>query len=238
MLLVKSEKAKQELASKQRSISVRARSALFLADGTRTLDQLVWLLQGDQAMLQMLMMEGYLLTTEQSKAAARDQLQICQFGVDPDANGRFAPFSPAGSYQFSSQTLSQTSSQTSSKPSPFANSGFALSAGAPLTQPEAVRFETAPALIGAAPTSSSDTFEGKRSLATTRMFLFDICERMFVRKNPELANQFRDQLRYARDRNSMLTTAREIIFSVEEIAGPERADGLSERLAMMLPPED
>ena len=38
---------------------------------------------------------------------------------------------------------------------------------------------------------SADSFEGKRSLATTRMFLFDIVERMFVRKMPELANHLR-----------------------------------------------
>ena len=69
------------------------------------------------------------------------------------------------------------------------------------------------------------------------MFLFDICERMFVRKAPALANQFRDQLREARDRESMVAVARGIIVQVEEIAGSERADGLSERIAMMLPPE-
>ena len=31
-------------------------------------------------------------------------------------------------------------------------------------------------------TAAADPFEGKRSLATTRMFLFDICERMFARR--------------------------------------------------------
>ena len=84
---------------------------------------------------------------------------------------------------------------------------------------------------------SADSFEGKRSLATTRMFLFDIVERMFVRKMPELANHLRDQLREARDRESMLAISRDIILHVEEIAGPDRADGLSERLAMILPSE-
>lgn len=85
--------------------------------------------------------------------------------------------------------------------------------------------------------SSSDNFDGKRSLATTRMFLFDICERMFSKKAPALAHQYRDQLRQARDRESMVAIARDIIAKVEEIAGSERADGLSERIAMMLPPE-
>lgn len=87
------------------------------------------------------------------------------------------------------------------------------------------------------PPSSSDDFKGKRSLATTRMFLFDICERMFSRQSPALALQFRDQLREAREREPMLAIAREIIARVEEIAGAERADGLSERIAMLLPSE-
>lgn len=87
------------------------------------------------------------------------------------------------------------------------------------------------------PLSSSDDFKGKRSLATTRMFLFDICERMFSRQSPALALQFRDQLREAREREPMLAIAREIIARVEEIAGAERADGLSERIAMLLPSE-
>lgn len=82
-----------------------------------------------------------------------------------------------------------------------------------------------------------DRFEGKRSLATTRMFLFDICERMFVRQFPAMATHYRNQLREARDRDSMMAIARDIILNVEEIAGPERADGLSQRIAMLLPPE-
>ena len=93
-----------------------------------------------------------------------------------------------------------------------------------------------PADIAAPPASSSDNFGGKRSLATTRMFLFDICERMFSKKAPALAQQYRDQLREARDRESMVAIARDMIEKVEEMAGPERADGLSERIARMLPP--
>lgn len=87
------------------------------------------------------------------------------------------------------------------------------------------------------PTVSADSFEGKRSLATTRMFLFDICERMFVRRAPEQAEAFREALRNAKDRDSMLAAARAMIVAVEAIAGPERADSISERIAMLLPPE-
>jgi len=94
-----------------------------------------------------------------------------------------------------------------------------------------------PSTARAAPRSSCDNFDGKRSLATTRMFLFDLGERMFANKTPALAEQFRGQLREAGDRESMLLIARAMISRVEEIAGPERADGLSERIAMLLPPE-
>ncbi|CAM8667372.1 hypothetical protein MCEMSEM18_01600 [Comamonadaceae bacterium] len=84
---------------------------------------------------------------------------------------------------------------------------------------------------------SADSFEGKRSLATTRMFLFDICERMFVRRDPARADSFREALRNAKDRDTMLAAARDMISAVEEIAGHERADSISERIAMLLPPE-
>jgi hypothetical protein len=82
---------------------------------------------------------------------------------------------------------------------------------------------------------SADQFEGKRSLATTRMFLFDICERMFARRNPEMAERFREALRNAKDREAMLAASREMIEEIEQIAGHERADSISERIAMLLP---
>ena len=82
---------------------------------------------------------------------------------------------------------------------------------------------------------SADQFEGKRSLATTRMFLFDICERMFARRSPEQADIFREALRNAKDRETMLAVSREMIEEIEKVAGHERADSISERLAMLLP---
>lgn len=83
----------------------------------------------------------------------------------------------------------------------------------------------------------ADSFEGKRSLATVRMFLFDISERMFTRKAPDLAVQFREALRNAKDRDSMLAVSREMLEEVERVAGADRADSISERLAMLLPAE-
>lgn len=91
--------------------------------------------------------------------------------------------------------------------------------------------------LPAAPLVSVDLFEGKRSLATTRMFLFDICERMFARRAPEQAQAFRDAFRSARDRESMLLVARDMMEAVEKIAGAERADSISQRIAMLLPVE-
>lgn len=85
---------------------------------------------------------------------------------------------------------------------------------------------------------SADQFEGKRSLATARMFLFDLVERMFTRRAPEMAEKFREALRNARDRESMLAAAREVIAEIEAIAGHERADSISERIAMLLPVQD
>ncbi|WP_431097448.1 hypothetical protein [Polaromonas aquatica] len=82
---------------------------------------------------------------------------------------------------------------------------------------------------------SADQFEGKRSLATTRMFLFDICERMFARRDPVMAERFREALRNAKDRDTMLAASREMIEEIEKIAGHERADSISERIAMLLP---
>ena len=82
---------------------------------------------------------------------------------------------------------------------------------------------------------NADSFGGKRSLATTRMFLFDICERMFARRAPEQAQAFREAFRNARDRESMLAVARDMMEAIEQVAGPERADSISQRIAMLLP---
>jgi hypothetical protein len=83
--------------------------------------------------------------------------------------------------------------------------------------------------------TAADHFDGKRSLATTRMFLFDICERMFVRRDPRFAQQMRDALREARDREAMLTIAALMLTEVEKTAGAERAESLRGRIERLLP---
>ena len=84
---------------------------------------------------------------------------------------------------------------------------------------------------------SADQFEGKRSLATTRMFLFDMCERMFARRDLAMAEHFRELLRNAKGREAMLNASRVMLEEIEKVAGHARADSISERLAMMLPVE-
>ena len=85
--------------------------------------------------------------------------------------------------------------------------------------------------------AAADPFEGRRSLATTRMFLFGICERMFARRDPKLAEIFREALRQAKDRESMLAASHLLINEIEKVAGHDRADSISERIAMLLPSE-
>ncbi|MGK6306916.1 hypothetical protein [Variovorax sp. DT-64] len=87
------------------------------------------------------------------------------------------------------------------------------------------------------PAVSADTFDGKRSLATTRMFLFDLCERMFVRRDPAVAGRFRETLREARDRESMLSVAEAMLGEIEKLAGVERAASIRERILRLLPAE-
>jgi hypothetical protein len=89
-----------------------------------------------------------------------------------------------------------------------------------------------------APPASADIFDGKRSLATTRMFLFDLCERMFARRDPAMADQFREMLREARDRESMLVTAQRMLVEIENAAGVERAESIRKRIDMLLPLAD
>lgn len=106
----------------------------------------------------------------------------------------------------------------------------------PVPEPAAITPSELPSISSfGPPPAGADPFEGKRSLATTRMFLFDICERMFARRSPETADYFRQALRAAKDRKTMLATSRQMLEHVEKLAGPERADALSERIAMLLP---
>lgn len=74
-----------------------------------------------------------------------------------------------------------------------------------------------------------------RSLAGTRMYLFDICERMFARRNPDLAQQFHTALRNAKDRWSMLDVGEAMLEEVGYLAGTERAAAIREHMNQLLP---
>lgn len=87
----------------------------------------------------------------------------------------------------------------------------------------------------AAPRGAADTFSGPRSLASARMFLFDLAERMFAPRNRALADRLREALREARDADSMLSVGREMLAEIERSAGAARAEAISERLARVLP---
>ena len=85
----------------------------------------------------------------------------------------------------------------------------------------------------AAPTPSPA--EAPRSLAGARMYLFDTCERLFARRDPVMAQQFRDALRAARDEESMLDVGNSLLDEVALAAGAERAASLRQRLEELLP---
>jgi hypothetical protein len=87
----------------------------------------------------------------------------------------------------------------------------------------------------AAPAVSADAFSGPRSIASARMFLFDLSDRMFAPRDKVLAQRYRDTLREARDVPEMLAVGRAMLGEVERLAGSERAQGISERLARLLP---
>lgn len=81
----------------------------------------------------------------------------------------------------------------------------------------------------------ADAFDGNRSFATTRMFLFDLCERMFARRDPAQAERLRQALREARDSASMLAVADTLLAEIERHAGAERAASIRERIDKLLP---
>lgn len=166
MLLQKTEKARLELSPGVRSLSLRERSLLLLADG-KPLSDLQAMYNGIGAQIvENLMRQGYLA------------------GPSP---------------------------LPSTAPAPAASTVLAPS----IQRPE--------------------PGESLRSLAGARMYLFDTCERLFARRDPALAQQFREALRAAKDRESMLDVGEAMLEEVTLAAGAERAASLRERLEQLLP---
>lgn len=104
---------------------------------------------------------------------------------------------------------------------------------------EVLRPEAAPGAAAPAPAepavAAAPAPDGRRSLAAARMFLFDLCERMLVRRDPVLAREFRDALREARDAQPMMDVAGAIIAYIDSVAGPERAAAVQDQLRAVLP---
>lgn len=153
MLLQKTEKARLELSPGVRTLSLRERSLLLLADGKPMADLQAMYNGGGAQIVERLMDQGYL-------------------------------------------------------------TGFASDSVPPSAAP-------APAAL--------------RSLAGTRMYLFDICERMFARRNAILAENFREALRNARDRDSMLDVGEALLQEIGLLAGSARAATVRERMEQLLP---
>lgn len=180
-LLYKTEKARRELSPGVRTLSLRERSLLLLAEGTPQA-QLCALYHGaGAAMVEQLRQQGYLDTTPPTPQAAD--------GTPPPLE----PLPDALAERVPSGTLPR------------------------------------PAVAAAAP---------GHSLAGARMHLFDLCERLFARRNPALATQYRDALRAARDEVGMLAVGRALLRDVATHAGPERARSLGAQLAALWPHGD
>lgn len=199
MYFQKTDKAVAELASRQRTLGLKERALLLLADGKKTGPELASLVQAQTTLLHTLVHQGYL---EPVRATA----------PEPPASTNSILLPEAG--------------KTASVPAAKAKN-----------QVKTEKTEDSPPATTPPVRAAADTFEGKRSLATARMFLFDLSERMFARRDPELVLELREAFRDARDRESMLAVARKMPMRIEEEAGAARADEISARLAMLLPTE-
>lgn len=168
MLVRRTPKGQEELRARERTLGLRERGLLFLADGTRSLESLATALGPDTGvLLDALLRDGYLVL----------------------AVGEPAP------------PVARLAEVAAPAPAPHA----------------------------------ADSFQAGRSLAGMRMYLFDVCERMFARGAPETAERYRQRLRQAREVEAMLAVAREMVQDVEELAGEQRARGLRERIEALMP---
>lgn len=161
MLLYKTTKAHQELAPGSRSLNLRQRSLLLLAEGTPYV-QLAQMYHGQgQVLVGQLLESGYL-----------------------EARGMDMPAPAAMAEQ-------------------------------PALPPPA----TLPAM----------------TLAGTRMYLFDMVERLFANRQQLLADRLRQALREARDEQALRSVCDSMLNAVAQHAGAERATQLSQQLVHLVP---
>ena len=91
-----------------------------------------------------------------------------------------------------------------------------------------------PAPVTPAPAKSAPTQTPSINMAGTRMYLFDMCERLFANRHHSLAQDLREQLRQARDLQALRGASLRLLSAVQEHAGEDRAQSLRERLAGLL----
>lgn len=72
------------------------------------------------------------------------------------------------------------------------------------------------------------------SMAGTRMYLFDLCERLFANRHEMLAQSLRAQLREARDLAALRCAGLALLQAVQSHAGEERAATLRAQLRGLL----
>ena len=75
---------------------------------------------------------------------------------------------------------------------------------------------------------------GCPQMAGMRMYLFDLCERLFANRHEVLAQSLRAQLREARDLPTLRQAGWALLDAVHTHAGEERAASLRQRLAVLL----
>ena len=81
---------------------------------------------------------------------------------------------------------------------------------------------------------TTEVIRPRRSLASSRMFLFDVCERMFANRHEELAQTMRQKLREAKDTTALRHVCLEILHAVENITGPKRVAAIAPHLRELL----
>lgn len=84
------------------------------------------------------------------------------------------------------------------------------------------------------PVAPPDTAPASLSLAGTRMYLFDLCERLFANRHEALAQSLRSQLREARDQAALRSAGLALLEAVQTHAGEERAAVLRNKLGGLL----
>ncbi|WP_159914365.1 hypothetical protein [Pantoea sp. 18069] len=163
MLLYKTTKAHQELAPGSRSLNLRERSLLLLAEGT-PYTQLAQMYHGQgEALVAQLLHSGYLV------------------------------------------------SHTTETPAP------------------------APAAMPVQPATFGPTAPPAMTLAGTRMYLFDMVERLFANRQQATADQLRQALREARDVQALRSVCDALLNAVAAHAGAQRAMQLSQQLVHLVP---